>query len=228
MVRTLLLLVFAAVSLPGVSAGELRPAAGEFLVATEQTDGDIFAQTVILLLSYDETGAAGLVVNRPTEVDASELFSGDSPLSAYDGTIYWGGPVQMNTLLALTNSDRPPKGAEKILDSVYLVPFSEDMIDTPGLRLFIGYTGWARGQLDSELARGSWRVVPASGGHVFTKDPAGLWKRLLPRETIRARRNMIRSPAGGGIIVVASQQSVCPGPAGPDPGCMTGSTGDEQ
>ena len=186
MVRTLLLLFFVAVSLAGARAGELRPAVGEFLVATEQTDGGIFAQTVVLLLSYDDTGAAGLVVNRPTEVKPSELFSDENPLAAYDGTIYWGGPVQMDTLLALSNTDRPPDGAEKILDSVYLVPFSESVISAPGLRIFIGYTGWAAGQLDWELARGSWRVVPASEDRVFTKDPAGLWKRLLPRETIRA------------------------------------------
>ena len=193
-------------------------------MSTEQTDGGIFAQTVILLLSYDDAGAAGLVVNRPTDVKASELFSGESPLSAYDGTIYWGGPVQMDTLLALSNTDRPPDGAEKILDSVYVVPFSEDVIAAPGVRLFIGYTGWAAGQLDSELARGSWQLVPASGDGVFSKDPAGLWKRLLPRETYRAGLLPHRDStlaASGRIIGDASLHTASSAAAGPGPDRMT-------
>ena len=224
MVRTISFLVIAAVALGRASAGELRPARGEFLVSTEQTDGGIFAQTVILLLSYDDAGAAGLVVNRPTDVKASELFSGESPLSAYDGTIYWGGPVQMDTLLALSNTDRPPDGAEKILDSVYVVPFSEDVIAAPGVRLFIGYTGWAAGQLDSELARGSWQLVPASGDGVFSKDPAGLWKRLLPRETYRAGLLPHRDStlaASGRIIGDASLHTASSAGAGPGPDRMT-------
>jgi putative transcriptional regulator len=186
MARTLSLLVFAVLSLAGTSAAEPPPAKGEFLVATGQADGTIFEHTVILLLHYDDTGAAGLVVNRPTDVKATELFSDDSPMRAYDGTIYWGGPVQMSSLRALAHTDQPPEGAEKIVDSVYLVPFKDDMTATPGLRLFIGYAGWMPGQLDYELARGSWHVVPAAADQVFSDDPAGLWKQLLPRETFRA------------------------------------------
>ena len=60
---------------------------GQPLVSTEQTDGNIFAQTVILLLYYDDTGMAGLVVNRPTDVKAGELVPEDSPISAYAGVI---------------------------------------------------------------------------------------------------------------------------------------------
>jgi putative transcriptional regulator len=54
------------------------------------------------------------------------------------------------------------------------------------LRLFIGYAGWAPGQLDSEMARGSWRVLPASSELVFDADPQTLWKRLAPAQEQRA------------------------------------------
>lgn len=180
------MLVFAALALARPGAAEPPPAKGEFLVATEQVDGSIFEHTVILLLQYDDTGAAGLVVNRPTDVKAREIFTDDSPMRAYDGTIYWGGPVRMDSLRALSNTGRPPEGAEKIVDSVYLVPFKGDPTEADGLRLFIGFAGWLPGQLDMELARGSWHVVPAAGDQVFAKDPAGLWRRLLPVEKIRA------------------------------------------
>jgi len=147
-------------------------------------------QTVILLLQHDETGAIGLVINRPTEVEMDELVDDDDALAAYSGAIYWGGPVQMNSLRALMRSDTPPGDAERVVGSVYLVPINdalEDALqDVSSLRLFIGYAGWSPGQLDHEIARGSWHVVPASEDVVFANNPGQLWKQLAPPREHRA------------------------------------------
>lgn len=176
--------------LPGAASAEPSPAKGTLLVATEQLRGDIFVQTVILLLHYDETGAVGIVVNRPTEVGMDELVADDDVIFAYTGPIFWGGPVEMNSLSALMKTDKAPEGAESIVDSVYLVPVKdapEDALkDVSRLRLFMGYAGWSPGQLDHEIARGGWHVVPASEDFVFAKDPGELWKQLLPTPEHRA------------------------------------------
>ena len=47
---------------------------GSFLVASRQTVGPFFYQTVVLLLSNDPEGAVGLVINRPTELPVSALL----------------------------------------------------------------------------------------------------------------------------------------------------------
>lgn len=192
MSRVLTLLVLAACLLPVAVGADESPAKGKLLVATEQLGGDIFLQTVILLLHYDETGALGLVVNRPTEVGIDELVADAAVVFAYTGPIYWGGPVEMNNLSALMKSDSAPEGAEKVIESVYLVPLQNApenaLKDVSRLRLFMGYAGWAPGQLDNELARGSWHVLPASVDSVFAKDPGELWKRLLPAREHRAQR----------------------------------------
>ena len=64
----------------GISASYLnliehnrRRIGGKLLVATEMVQGELFAETVILLLHYDEDGAIGIVVNRPTEIEPEEL-----------------------------------------------------------------------------------------------------------------------------------------------------------
>lgn len=57
--------------------------------------------------------------------------------------------------------------------------------DAARVRLFIGYAGWAPGQLDHELARGSWHVMPATDDVVFAKDPRAVWKRLMPPKDLR-------------------------------------------
>jgi putative transcriptional regulator len=182
-----------------VAAAE-PPAKGKLLVATEVIRGDIFVQTVVLLLHYDKTGAVGLVVNRPTEVALDEVLEDPSEFSDYEGRMYWGGPVQMNSIRALMQTDSPTKGADLILESVYLVPFNVDLKKSLGdasrLHFFIGYAGWAPGQLDRELENGSWHVLPASADIVFADDPGLVWKRLAPREDLRTSIEMKNSLSG--------------------------------
>ncbi len=190
MTRILTWLVAVACLLPASAGAYPRPAQGKLLVATDVVQGEMFAKTVVLLLHYDDTGAFGLVVNRPTDVRLEELLAEEDMIEGYRGTLFWGGPVQMGSLRALMHTDEPPDKAEKIVDSVYLVAFEDslapDSTDPASLRLYIGYAGWAPGQLDHELARGSWHVLPGAGEHVFDEDPASLWKRLAPAEEQRA------------------------------------------
>ena len=190
MIRIITWLVAVSWLLPAVVDADPRPAQGKLLVATDLVQGELFANTVILMLHYDDTGAFGLVVNRPTEVKPEELLDDEEGMAGYTGTLFWGGPVHMDSLRALLRSDEPPEGAEKIVASVYLVSFEAALEQGPAdpatLRLFIGYAGWAPGQLDYELARGSWRVLPGSDDLVFADQPETLWKRLAPAEEQRA------------------------------------------
>lgn len=192
------LLVFI-VCLASVAAGAEYPAAGKLLVATEGGHGAVFDHTVILLLHYDENGAMGLVVNRETEVAPAELITDVEALSAYRGKLYWGGPVDLTGVRALLRSATAPEDATPIVGSVYLLPFDRATTSQPlepaRVRFYIGYAGWAPGQLDSELAAGSWHVVTATGDTVFADDPGVLWRRLAPVREYRAAVAGRRLPA---------------------------------
>lgn len=188
-ISTLLMLGACLVSAPG--AADEAPARGTFLVATGEIRGDLFVRTVVLLLSYDETGAMGLVVNRPTDVAPAELMTEPDALSGYSGTLFWGGPVQMSSLWTLVRTDSPPDDAVPVVDDVYQLPFDDAVKQLPmnpeRLRLFIGYAGWSPGQLDRELLAGSWHVVRATASLVFSTDPAGTWERLALVQKHRVR-----------------------------------------
>lgn len=176
--------------LPLVAGADQEPAKGRLLVATDSVSGDLFNQTVILILHYDEQGAMGLVVNRPTEMDAEEFLAHAGTESAYEGPLFWGGPVMLNMLNGLVRSDVPPEGGKPLVDSIYYLHADDALAFEPddgeSLRLFIGYAGWGAGQLDYELARGSWQVVPASADIVFAEDTGELWQRLAERREYRA------------------------------------------
>jgi len=157
---------------------------GKLLVATEVVRGRAFAESVILLLNYDETGAVGLVLNRPTEALPAQALPELAGLDRYEGTLYWGGPVELFTLRALLHSDAPPDNAVPIFDRVHLALLDDNLLDgassNANLRFFVGYAGWAPGQLEQELAFGSWHIVAATEALVFADDPGGIWRRLLP------------------------------------------------
>ncbi len=50
------------------------------------------------------------------------------------------------------------------------------------LRIFAGYSGWAAGQLQSEIAEGMWHVTSAEYDDVFGRRPLELWRAVLRRQ----------------------------------------------
>ena len=51
-----------------------------------------------------------------------------------------------------------------------------------GIRVFAGYAGWSPGQLEEEIASGSWFVFDALPGDAFTDRPDDLWPMVLRRQ----------------------------------------------
>jgi putative transcriptional regulator len=176
--------------LAAANAAAQVPGPGQLLVATEEVRGPFFRETVVLLLHFDEHGAQGLVINRPMPATPNEVLPDLAGIERYEGTLYWGGPVQLGSLRVLMRTNDPPRDSFHIFGDVYLFALEKDLPDgawdASGLRFFIGYAGWGAGQLDMELLRDSWRVLPATDDLVFTEDTAGIWRRLMPPSTIRA------------------------------------------
>ena len=54
-------------------------------------------------------------------------------------------------------------------------------------RLFVGYSGWSAGQLEEEIAGGSWIRLPASAGKVFTLESDSFWRSILREKGGRYR-----------------------------------------
>jgi putative transcriptional regulator len=192
------ILILAVKLLAAANAAAQVPGSGQLLVATEEVRGPFFRETVVLLLRYDETGALGLVINRPMRATPQEILPDLAGIEQYEGSLYWGGPVQLGSLRVLMRTNDPPPDAFHIFGEVYLAALEKDLpggiSDAAGLRFFIGYAGWAAGQLDMELRGKSWRVLPATDELVFTEDTAGIWRRLMPPSTIRAATG--QAPSG--------------------------------
>ena len=191
---------FLALACSFISAGvdaDKAPAAGTLLVATDEVRGPYFAQTVVLLLHHDETGTIGLVVNRPIDASTIESLQLHEDLAAYRDSFYWGGPVSQSTVRVLLRTDMPPEDAVRIFDAVHLVNMDKASLATVSkaakLRFFVGYAGWAKGQLEHELAYDSWYTLPATEELVFAEDTGDIWRKLLSSRQYRAAADRTES-----------------------------------
>jgi putative transcriptional regulator len=174
-----LLLVLALAA--GVAAAQDR---GALLVATEKSRDADFSQTVILLLDRDAHKATGLVLNRPVKISLPEVFPELKTGSGLGQTAWAGGPILIG-VNALLRAKTPPTETDRVLPHVFLIAskprmHAEIAAGTPpgSFRVYLGVCGWGAGQLESEIGRGLWRVLPGTAEAVFDAAPGTLWARL--------------------------------------------------
>ena len=157
------------------AAQPAEPPNGVLLVAKPSLTDPNFQETVVLVTQTPDAQTVGVILNRPTE----RKLSGE--------TVFFGGPVLRETLVALFQSrEQPESPAFHVMRGVYLTmqpEAIERLLARRGqrFRVYAGFSGWAPLQLQGELARDGWYVLPASVDLVFRKDTTGLWSELLAK-----------------------------------------------
>ncbi len=164
----------------------LAPEKGIFLVAKPGMQDPRFQRTVVLLLAHSDQGTLGVIINRPTEILLSRVLPNLQIPVADEHTLFFGGPVGMDMLIFLMRSSAPPKHGSQVMTDVYysadretLEELLKQRQDQHQLRLYLGHSGWAPGQLATEIARGDWLLARASSVTVFQKDLPTIWPQLI-------------------------------------------------
>ena len=161
---------------------------GRLLVATPGLLDANFFRTVVLIVEHSDEGAAGVVLNRPTDTELAGPLSDWRGKAADPPLVFVGGPVQPDSAVCLARSapGSDPPGFEPVVDGLGVLDLSREAGETrPGvdrLRVFAGYAGWAAGQLERELAEGAWYVLDADPEDALTSEPGGLWRFVLRRQ----------------------------------------------
>tara|TARA_B100000609_G_C17079634_1_gene363423 strand:- start:89 stop:652 length:564 start_codon:yes stop_codon:yes gene_type:complete len=154
---------------------------GHFLIASPSMDDPNFRQTVMLMVQHDADGALALVLNRPSNLSVQQAWEqvGSSPCKC-DGQLGIGGPCQGPIMALHTRKD---VGEKQILPGVFLSVEEENVSwlmrrGAEQIKCYIGYAGWAPGQLEEEIAAGSWKSIPAQLDLVFTAQIEDLWRQV--------------------------------------------------
>jgi putative transcriptional regulator len=184
--------------------------AGKFLVASRDLGDPNFAGTVVLLLKFDEDeGALGIIVNRRTDVPLSRVFDKIKSTKDRADSVYLGGPVEPGSVVGLLKSNARIEDASRILTGIYLIsgraPLEKTASEAPtgAFHAYLGYAGWAAGQLEHELGLGGWHVLGADAATVFDPDPDSLWEKLIRRTELRIAHS-VRKVAMGSTLVARS------------------------
>ena len=159
---------------------------GSLLVAARKLQDRNFARSIVLILRYGSEGAIGLIVNRPSRVHFTQLLPRMANTHLETTEVYRGGPVARDTVTLLLRAAHKPFGTREILQGVFAgaqMSTLGALLEEPGLatevRAFVGYSGWAEGQLESEIARGDWHVTAATAELVFGAGDDDDWRVLI-------------------------------------------------
>jgi putative AlgH/UPF0301 family transcriptional regulator len=162
---------------------------GTLLVASRGLGDPHFAETVILLVRHDESGALGLILNRRTNVPLSRVL--DLAKDRSD-PVYVGGPVGPDAAFALLQSSTKIEKAENIFGDVYLIAdkglFEQTLARRPDpavFHVYLGYAGWTQDQLKAEVKLGAWFVFPADSATIFDADPDSLWLQMIRKSELQ-------------------------------------------
>src|SRR5687768_16486258 len=153
---------------------------GQLLIAAPRLADPNFFHTCILMVQHNDEGALGLVLNRPLGATVAEVWTQVSDATCcIEGVVHQGGPCE-GPLMVLHGDDAV--GDMTVMPGVSLTT-NKGVIETlveegsSAARFFVGYAGWAAGQLEQEIDDASWLLVPAQPDHIF-EETDNLWQQL--------------------------------------------------
>jgi len=166
------------------------PTKGRLLVATPPLEDPNFDRTVVFVLEHHDDGAIGVVINRPSIEALDEPLDRWIELQSTPSSIFAGGPVEPNALIALAATHDPLDVSDENLSPITGRIASADLTADPalvapevaGVRVFRGYAGWGPGQLEDEIDAGAWLVLDSEPDDIFSPEPDELWRTVLRRQ----------------------------------------------
>jgi putative transcriptional regulator len=162
----------------------IEPAPGILLIADPFLKDPNFLRTVVLLCDHKEDGSFGFVLNRQYENTLDELIP---ELEGRKIPVYYGGPVQMDSIHFLHQYPDAIPGGQEIIKGIWwggdfdaAIDFMKsNTADKSKIRFYIGYSGWGEGQLDTEMTEKTWLTVKANRRLIFHNKHGEIWKDSL-------------------------------------------------
>ncbi|MDB5769658.1 MAG: transcriptional regulator [Burkholderia sp.] len=163
-----------------VSSSDLQ-LADHFLIAMPSMLDPIFGGTVIYVCEHNDSGALGVIINKPTDMTMDVLFEridlkleiAAKRISMDPRLVMFGGPVQVERGFVLHSPVGTFSSTMRVTDEVGLTT-SKDVLEAAAIgrgpeRLLVtlGCAGWSAGQLEDEISRNGWLTVRADPSIIF-------------------------------------------------------------
>lgn len=156
------------------------------LIATPAIKDPIFASSLVYMCEHNENGSMGLVVNQETSQVLDDVFKQLDIHCDYENIrnqpVYIGGPVQLEQGFVLHSTAGHWQNSVEVSDGIHLTS-SLDILhaiaDNRGPEdylVILGFSGWASGQLESELHQNAWLTSSCDADLLFHQKPEDKWQ----------------------------------------------------
>ncbi len=158
---------------------------GKLLIAEPFLDEDYFRRAIIFLCEHNNEGSFGFVINNFINIKLSDL---DETFPDIETKISLGGPMEINSLYFLHKLGDKIQNSALVENGIYIggdfqeltALIKEDNAIMNEVRFFIGYSGWAADQLESEIKNNTWIVSDNNAENIlFESQAKQTWKRYL-------------------------------------------------
>jgi len=158
----------------------------QFLIAMPSMGDPNFSKTVTYVCAHNDDGAMGIVINRPLEIELSEVFEqmhiAGSESAANSQPVYQGGPVHRDRGFIIHNPAQDWESTIQVTSEL-AVSTSRDILEAmsqgtgPDVALVaLGYAGWGAGQLEQEMGQNAWLSGPATLEILFRTPAERRWQ----------------------------------------------------
>lgn len=172
---------------------------GQLLIAMPSMSDPRFERSVIYMCAHSPEGAMGLIINRQApDLTFQQLLSqldlianGDEaalPEPVRGMAVQVGGPVETGRGFVLHTADYFAENSTLAMNEGICLTATLDILRAiaagEGPRralLALGYSGWAPGQLETEIQANGWLHCPADSALVFSTDIDAKYERCLAR-----------------------------------------------
>ena len=160
---------------------------GVLLLAEPFLDDENFQRSVILLCQHHlEEGSLGLVLNQRSALTLEDVMDG----IYVNFPLYIGGPVQQNTLHYIHRLGAQVDHSISLGKGFYWSGDFDQIktllnlgqVKPTDIRLFLGYSGWAHGQLVEEVSRTSWYLSDWGEDDLLTTPDEDLWRHFMRKK----------------------------------------------
>lgn len=175
-----------------VGTSEMDSLSGQILIAMPGMRDPRFHRTIVYLCAHSEDGAMGLIVNKPAETlclgDLYKRIGMEIGAAKAREAVRYGGPVETGRGFVLHSADYYADDATLSVDGKVSMTATLDILQAMAegegpaqAMVALGYSGWAPGQLEGEIARNGWLYCAADEALIFDTTYATKWDRAMAK-----------------------------------------------
>lgn len=154
---------------------------GKFLISDPFLPGPIFDRSIVYIVEHGNEGTIGYIVNKPSNLYPDELIK---DIYNFSGQLYIGGPVGETSVNFLHNLGALIPKSRVITKSIswggdftaVKALINLGVASADSIKFFVGYSVWAKGQLQDEIEDNAWIVADLPDTAILSNNTTHSWE----------------------------------------------------